>query len=185
MTSKSKEIKDLIKTAQHYRSMARTFRSSVGVAFQMWDGKAFGGFNMETYGHKGLHAEEVGIVRALAEGYNGTDFRRMVEIFQDAGHNEIEIFPGCFTCWAAMWEWTHPYLEIIVADAEGNSKYSARLKDMVSPAPPVHIYPSNKIREIKPKINFVPKLPLNAELKKLASQDIEFDRYCKILRVKT
>lgn len=177
------ELKELIAVAQRYRGMARTFRSSVGVAFQMWNGEVFGGFNIETYGHKGLHAEEVGIVRALAEGYNGTDFRRMVEIFQDAGHNEAEIFPACFTCWAAMWEWTHPYLEIIVADTEGASKYSIRLKDIAAPAPPALIYPSNKIREVKPKINFVPKLPLHPELRALARKDPEFERYCKILRL--
>ncbi len=179
-------IKKVVDAAMSYMGKARTFRSSVGVAFEMYDGTIFGGFNIETYAHKGYHAEEVGVIRALAEGYNHTDFRRMVEVFQDAGHDEIEIYPACpLHCWGTLLEFTHPYLEIVVADTEGNVHYSTRLKDMFNLKPPAKIYPSNRVRMAKPKLNIQPKLPLNEELNVFCASDPDFREYCDgVLKVR-
>lgn len=152
------KIKEAVKIALESREQARTFRSKVGVAFEMYDGRIIGGFNVETYYHKGYHAEEVALIRALAEGYNGVDFKRMIEVYQDAGHDDVEIYPGCpLSCWGYLWEFTHPDLEIIVADTEGNVNYRCLLKDIIKPPPPAEVYPSEKIKKIKPKMNSVPR----------------------------
>ena len=154
----SKLLQKAIDIALKYREQARTFRSKVGIAFVMYDGNVMGGFNIETYAHKGYHAEEVGLIRALAEGYNGVDFVSMVEVFQDAGHDEIEIFPACgLSCWGYLWEFTHPDLEIIVCDTKGNVHYKCLLKDIVHPPAPGQVFPSDKIRQLKPKMNSEPK----------------------------
>lgn len=136
---------------------ARSFRTKVGVAFCMYDGTIIDGFNAETSGHKGYHAEEVAILKALDMGYNGVDFDFMVEVFQDAGHDELEIYPACPSCWTYLWEFTHKDLEILVADTAGEIRYSCKLKDIVHPPAPGQIYPSEKIRKLRPKTNSEPK----------------------------
>ncbi len=180
-------LADALKAAIGAREKAKTFRSKVGIAFEMYDGRIIPGFNIETYGHKGNHAEEVGLIVAMSEGYSGTDFRRMVEIYQDAGHNDVEVFPACpLDCWGRLLEFTHPYLEIVVADITGKVHYNTTLKEMVSGIkPPAQVYPSNKIRLAKPKSNIIPKLPLNSALKPMYDSDADFRQYCdEVIRVK-
>jgi cytidine deaminase len=139
-----------------YRAKSRTFRSSVGVAFEAQN-NWFGGFNIEKYAYNGYHAEEVAIIRGLDRGFRGTDFTRMVEIFQDAGHNEVEIFPACpLYCWGVMNAFTHPGLQVIVADVDGNVHYQTTLKEIIHPPAPGTVYPSDKIRAIKPLCNVTP-----------------------------
>ncbi len=180
------ELKKAINVAIEARKNAKTFRSSVGIAMQMYDGTIFPGFNIETYAHKGYHAEEVATINALSAGYHGTDFKRMIEIFQDAGHDEVEIFPACpLHCWGTLLEFTHPYLQIVVADVSGNVKYSIRLNELFNTDKGFDIYPSVKIREIKPKLNVMPKLPLSEELKPFYESDAKFRAYCdNVLKVR-
>lgn len=155
---KQEKIKEAVKAALDAREKkARTFRSSVGVAFCMYDGEIIDGFNAETSGHKGYHAEEVAILKALDRGYNGPDFDFMVEVFQDAGHDETEIYPACPSCWTYLLEFTHPGLEILVADTAGEVKYGCKLNEIIHPPAPGQIYPSEKIRKLRPKTNSEPK----------------------------
>ncbi|MCL4399303.1 cytidine deaminase [Candidatus Parvarchaeota archaeon] len=180
-------LKEGLKAAINARERAKTFRSKVGVAFEMYDGRIIPGFNIETYGHKGNHAEEVGLIVAMSEGYNGTDFKRMIEIFQDAGHDDVEVFPACpLDCWGRLLEFTHPYLEIVVADVRGKVHYRTTLKEMTSGIkPPAQVYPSNKIRLAKPKSNITPKLPLDKSLRPAYDSDLWFRQYCdEILKVR-
>lgn len=151
------KLADAVRIASEHRNLARTFRTSVGVAIETYDGKIFGGMNIETYGHKGYHAEEVALIRALAEGYNGVDFKRVVVVFQDAGHDEVEAFPACPSCWFWFYEFTHPDFEIISADLNGNVHYRALLKEIIHPPSPGLVFPSGKIRQIKPRLNGEPR----------------------------
>ncbi len=155
----NESLEKLVKAALEAREQARTFRTKVGVAIETCDGKIFPGFNVESYYHKGYHGEEVAVIRGLAEGYNGTDFLRLVEVFQDAGHNELETFPACPYCWMVLWENTHPDFEIIVADTQGNVHYRTTLKEIIHPPAPGQIYPSGLSRKVKPRLNSEPKLP--------------------------
>ncbi len=180
------EIVDLVKVATDFKeSRSRSFRTRVGVALETFDGKIYGGHNIETYFLDGsLHAERVALVRALADGYNGTDFRRIVVVFQDAGHDKAEIFPACLSCWQFLWDFTHPYLEIINADVSGNIRRQTKLKDIFA-LDHGSIYPSNNTRAVKPRSNSEPKLPLNSELLPFYEKDADFRKYCdEILKVK-
>lgn len=158
MDEDGKNIEEAVKVALDYRERARTFDIKVGVAFEMYDGKIFGGFNVETYAHKGYHAEEVGIIRALADGYNGVDFKRMVVVFQDTKDEEVEIYPGCaLSCWGYLWEFTHPGLEIVVADARGKVHYKTTLGEIIRPPSPGKVFPSEDFKKRRPKLNSEPK----------------------------
>lgn len=181
------ELQQLINVAVEAREKALTFRTPVGVAYETYDGKIYSGFNLETYGHKGEHAEEVGLMRLLADGYMGTDVKRMVEVFQDVGSEDSEIFPACMTCWARMWEFLHPYLEVIVTDTTGKVMWQDTLYELLHGVEErgAEIYPSNKIRVAKPKKNFRPRLPLAKELEARFGEDERFQEYCEeILKVK-
>jgi len=174
-----------IQVALESRALARTFRTSVGVAIETYDGEIFGGFNIETYPQKGWHAEEVALIKGLAQGYNATDFRRCVVLFQHADSKESPIYPGCPSCWEYYWEFTHPYFTFVNVDERGEIVYSARLNEILHPPKPGLIYPANITRKIRPKQNFLPKLPLNPELKEFYENDLEFRELCDdILKVK-
>jgi hypothetical protein len=189
-------LEEIISLTLKARDLAKTFRSKVGFAYEMYDGTIFTGFNIETYAHKGYHAEETGLLLAMSPtvqpdgtvtgGYNGTDFRRGIEIYQDASHDEVEVFPGCLLhCWGTWNEFTHPYFEIVVADITGKVHYQQRIREMTSLKPPAKIYPSNKIRITKPKSNITPRLPLNPELQPFYDSDPEFRELCdEILHVR-
>ena len=140
--------------------LARTFASKVGIAFEMRDGFIIGGFNIETYAHKGYHAEEVGIIRALAQGYNGTDFVGMAEVFQAKQHQEFEIYPACPSCWFWLWEFTNPELEIAVADTEGKVRFICQLKDCIHPVFPAQVFPSDLLKGLKPKSNSASRISI-------------------------
>lgn len=139
------------------KQLARTFSTSVGVAFEMYDGKIIGGFNVETYAHKGYHAEEVGLIRALAEGYNGTDFVGMVEVFQAREHDKVEIYPACPSCWFWLNEFAHPDLEIVVADTSGTPHYVCKLRDCLHPPAPGEVFPSRFLNSLAQRSNIQPK----------------------------
>lgn len=188
---------EAVNLALKYSEQAKTFRSKVGIVFEMYDGSLVGGFNIETYGHKGNHAEEVGLINAMSPkiekdgtitpGYSGTDFKRMIEVYQDAGHDKIEVFPACpLDCWGRLNEFTHPYLEILVADITGKIRYRTSLKEMLSGIkPPAQVYPSNAIRKAKPKSNITPRLPLNQALMPYYNSDQDFKEYCdEVLKVR-
>lgn len=155
---KLQHLQEAVQEALRFREQARTFHSKVGIAFEMYDGRVIGGFNIETYAHKGYHAEEVALIRALAEGYNGIDFVGMVEVFQAAQHDEFEIYPACaLSCWGYLWEFTHPDLEIVVCDTTGKTHYECKLRDVLHPPPPALVFPSELLRKVKPKLNSTPK----------------------------
>ena len=154
-----KNLNRAIELAIYARNnLARTFASKVGVAFEMKDEKVIYGFNIETYAHKGYHAEEVALIRALGEGYNGKDFVGMAEVFQAKQHQEFEIYPACPSCWFWLWEFTHPDLEIVVADTEGNARYRCLLKECLCPPSPAQIFPSDLLKKVKPKSNIGEKI---------------------------
>lgn len=158
MYESDEKLKEAVKVALDYRELARTFDIKVGVALETYDGKIFGGFNVETYAHKGYHAEEVALIRALAEGYNGVDFRRLVVVFQDSRDEGVEIYPGCpLSCWGYLWEFAHPGLEIVVADARGKVHYKTTLKEIIHPPAPGRVFPSEEFRKRRPKLNSEPK----------------------------
>jgi len=149
-----KGLTNLVQVAVEFRKRARTFRTSVGVAIETRDGMVFGGFNIETYMHKGFHAEEVALIRGLARGYNGRDFKRLVVVFQDAGHSDVEIFPTCLSCLSYLNEFTHTNLEIVVADLEGNIHYQTTMGELFAGfTGKAAVYPSPKIRKVKPRLN--------------------------------
>lgn len=158
MYESDEKLKEAVRVALDYREQARTFDIKVGVALETYDGKIFGGFNVETYAHKGYHAEEVALIRALAEGYNGVDFKRMVVVFQDSRDEGVEIYPGCpLSCWGYLWEFAHPGLEIVVADARGKVHYKTTLKEIIHPPAPGRVFPSEEFRKRRPKLNSEPK----------------------------
>ena len=53
MTPKHKNSENTaaVNAALNAREQSRTFRSKVGVSFLMYDGRIFGGFNIEKYGY--------------------------------------------------------------------------------------------------------------------------------------
>ncbi len=155
------DIRFLIQSALFYREKARTFRTKVGAAIETFDMAIIGGFNIETYTHKGYHAEEVALIRALAHGYNGTDFRRMAVVYQDAGHNDFEVYPACLGCLNYLWDFTHPRFEIFVADIYGKGRYKGILEEMLSLKDGARIYPSENVRKNKPRLNSEPILSVN------------------------
>jgi len=172
----TRQIAEGVSVAMQSREMARTFRSKVGTALQTKD-RWFGGSNIELYAYNGYHAEEMSVISGLEEGYRGKDFPRLAEVFQDAGHKEVEIFPACaLHCWGVMYAFTHPGIEIVVADVEGKVHYEARLNQILHPPYPGEVYPSLKIREIKPLNNFEPlgdRQPWQTSFSMKHSEDIE------------
>lgn len=173
-------LKMLIDAAMDARSHALTFRSSVGIAYETYNGGIFTGFNIENYFAKATHAEENGLQALLKEGYMGTDVRRMAEIYQDAGHNKTEKFPACYDCWSKQWDFLHPYLAIIVVDSNGEAHGSITLKQINKSLEDLgfDVYPSNAVRKGKPRLNFGPRLPLNEELWPHYVDDPAFREYC-------
>jgi cytidine deaminase len=171
-------VRRLVRAAQDARDHAITFTSSVGIAYETYDGKIFTGFNIQTHGRKmDRHAEEVGLDSGMKESYIGTDYKRMVEIFQDMRNSTPQIFPACTTCWDYQKEFTHPYLELIVATPTGEVVQSNRLKDIFA-LPWVQMYPNNFIRKLKQRRNSVPRLPLADELRKFCETDPYFNEFC-------
>lgn len=174
----------LVDAAIDARDDALTFNTAVGVAYETYDGEIFEGFNVETFSHKGYHAEEVGLVRAMAEGYSHTDFRRMVEVYQDASHETTELYPGCpLSCWGWWNEFTHPYFDVVVADTDGEVHYEATLDDILDLPGDGQVYPSNLLRENKVRQNRDPRLPLHEDLHDAYREDAEFREFCDIIDV--
>ena len=176
-TAELEEIKVGIKEAARFRDMAWTYRSSVGTAVETIDGTWSGGFNIEYSKYGGLHAEEMSFIRKLDEGNRRTDFKRLTEVFQDAGHNDVEIFPACaLHCWGIMYAFAHPEYQIIVADTNENIRYVANLNEILHPPGEGLVYPSEKIRAIKPLSNFTPRgdgPPLQTKFKMKHSEDVK------------
>lgn len=181
------DLKESVGIAMQYREkQARTFRTKVGVCLDTFDGKKYGGQNMETYYLDGtLHAERTALIRALSDGYNGTDFKRMTVVFQDPGHKDVEVFPACPSCWMYLWDMTHPYLDIVNATTSGEVYNSTKLKDVFGGVYPENIYPSVKTRMSKPRTNNEPVLKLDPSLKGFYNEDEYFRGYCdEVLNVK-
>lgn len=178
------DLSDVVDAAVEARDQAHTFNTAVGVAYETYDGEIFTGFNVETFSHKGYHAEEVGLIRAMAEGYSHTDFKRMVEVYQDATHDEIETYPGCpLSCWGWWNEFTHPYFDVVVADTDGDIHYEATLKDILDLPDDGQVYPSNLLRENKERENREPQLPLHDDLHDYYEEDEDFQAFCDIIDV--
>ncbi len=155
-----------VKVALEAREQSRTFRSKVGVAFTMYDGRIFGGFNIEKYGYGGYHAEEVGILLALSKGYRGDDFKRMVEVYQDAGHNKVEIYPACPNhCWGTLHTYTNPNLEIVVVSTAGKTLFNVFMREIIALPGKAQVYPSNEIKKAKVLRNVAPRSAIGAEVK--------------------
>ena len=129
-----------ISVALESRSLARTFMTAVGASILTRDGKIFGGFNLESYGHWGLHAEVVALVNALGKGYNGKDFDRLIVAFP----SKYEVYIACPECWKWLWEFTHPNLIIYVVNMDGEIQYDCQLWQVLGTSgnDRVKIYPS-------------------------------------------
>ena len=147
-----------VKAAMEARKQAVTFKTSVGAAVITKDGGIWSGFNIEAYGYKfELHAEEMCVVRAMGEGYRGTDFECLVVVFQSGWSDKIEVYPGCPYCWAFLNEFTHSGLKMVIADIHGQVLYKTTLREMFT-LPLDMIYPSAEYKKAKPKLGTSPKL---------------------------
>jgi cytidine deaminase len=116
---------DLIKLAISASERAITFKSKVGAAILTRDGNVFSGFNIETYIHKGYHAEEVALISALKAGYKKTDFDSIAIAYSFPG-----VYPACSSCRQFLWEFTHPDLKVICFEITNNSGSEVVLKDL-------------------------------------------------------
>ncbi|MEM3827441.1 MAG: hypothetical protein QXR58_02465 [Candidatus Micrarchaeaceae archaeon] len=171
------QIKEEVAAALSAKSnKARTFRSSVGYALRTFDGTLYTGANIETYGQNGgSHAEEMVVKIAMLDGYNGTDFKRLTGVFTDAGlKSDQPITPPCLSCQGMLLEFTHPYLEIVKADQEGNIVYESTLADLFKDNPLLTIFPTIATRLGKPRSNMDAKLPLSNELEVYYINDSAF-----------
>lgn len=178
-----RKVEPMIDAAVAARDRAITFNTAVGVAYETYDGEIYAGFNVETFIQKSYHAEEMGLIRALADGYVHTDLRRMVEVYQDASHDETELYPGCPNCWGYWREFAHPYFEVIVADTTGDVHYSAPLHEILDLPGRGEVYPSNLLRENKNRRNTQPLLPLDDELHEQYREDDNFRKFCNVIGV--
>jgi len=177
-------LDEAIETAVEYREdTARSFGTQVGAAVEMFDGSVYGGFNLENKGHDGIHAERMAINNALDDGYNATDFKSLVIVYQDEAHDDTEIFPSCLRCQAWAWDYTHPKLDLVVADSQGEPLYRTRLDEIIDPPGPAEPYPSNKIRGSKQLSNSEPRLPLDDQLDVFYEEDDMFRKFCDIIGV--
>lgn len=122
------KYKNLIDAAARAREKALTFKTKVGAAIQTKDGKIYAGFNIENRIHKGHHAEEVALIRALFEGYKGSDFEAMAIVYETS--SEENPYPACASCRQYMWENTSPDLIVIAAQPDGTVLYKGRLKKL-------------------------------------------------------
>jgi len=103
---------------------AISFRTKVGACLYTQD-KLFPGFNIENKTHKGYHAEEVAIIKALDKQINPEDFIGII-----IAYDFKDIYPACGSCRQYLWEYTNPELLITVVDIHGNIRYEAKLKEL-------------------------------------------------------
>lgn len=175
----------LIRAATEQRTQAEPkYGSSVGIAFEMYDGKIITGHNIELT-PLNIHAEMMGMIVAHNQGYRGTDFRRMVEVFYDRGvaDEKQPTYPACMTCWPWFKDLTHPYVQIIVVTVAGEIKKSYTFRELFA-IPEDERYPANVSMIAKPRSNQKPKLLLAPELAAIRRVDPYFDEYCaKVLRI--
>ena len=108
---------------------ALTFKSRVGALLVARNNRAFIGFNIENYCHKGYHAEETALINALLHGYKGKELRELYLIYDFHEHSE-NIYPMCGHCRQLYWEFTHPDLIVTVVSLEGDILYSGKLRDL-------------------------------------------------------
>jgi len=115
----------LVQMAIEAMNKAITFKSNVGAVILTIDGSLFTGFNIETYIHKGYHAEEVALISALKAGYSKRDIIAIAIAYSFAGS-----YPACASCRQMLWEFTNPELRIIFYDVSSNSGSAVRLVDV-------------------------------------------------------
>ena len=128
------EYENLVNIALQTMNKAISFKSKVGAAILVKDGTIFTGFNIETYIHKGYHAEEVALISALKAGYKKNDFLAIAIVYSFEGE-----YPGCASCRQYLWEFTNPDLVVVYYDISSNKGSAFVLKDLY-PYP----YPSFK-----------------------------------------
>lgn len=177
------KLADTIETAVEYRDDARTFNTKVGAAVGTFDGDSYGGFNMENKRHRGIHAEEMAINHGMLDGYNGTDFRSLVIVYAEDGADETEIFPACLSCQAWAWDYTHPQLDVVVADTDGDLLYRTQLDELTDHPGPGTTYPSNRISGRDDLKNAEPQLSLDEELWEAYEDDEAFRTFCDMIDV--
>lgn len=173
---------DVVDAAVEARDDAMTYDVAVGAAVETYDGEVYAGFNIENMYHAGTHAEEMALLNGVADGYRATDFRRLAVVYQDDAVDEDERYPGCLHCQATMWDLTHPYLEIVVADGEGENHLETWLRDEVSGGGGA-TYPSSTVRAARDRANEQPRLPLATELHGFYEEEEAFQRFCDAVDV--
>lgn len=121
---KKAAIREAIKAMER----AITFRSRVGACLYTKD-RLFTGFNIENKIHKGFHAEEVALIKALDADVDPSDFLGIVIVYS-FNEKQTNIYPACASCRQYLWEFTSPDLLITVVDQKGNIRFEATLKEL-------------------------------------------------------
>ena len=119
------EYNNLVQIALEAMNKAISFKSKVGAAILVKDGNIFSGFNIETYIHKGYHAEEVALISALKAGYKKNDFEAIAIVCSFEGQ-----YPACASCRQVLWEFTNPDLVIIYYDISSGKGEAFQLKNL-------------------------------------------------------
>ena len=113
------EDRALIEAAWEARSRAKSKYSNfkVGAALLCSDGSIITGCNIESssYGLT-ICAERCALFKALSEGYDKGEFRKMV-VVTDTG----EPISPCGACRQVLWEWA-PEMEILCIGRDGKSR---------------------------------------------------------------
>ncbi len=147
-------------TLTHREKHAQSFRSRVGVNYWVNE-EWFPATNREGWEYNVNHAEERGLMRAYDRGNRCRDFGNgaMIEIYQDAGHDKPQLYPGCpFPCWGNWKAWTHPDMLIIVVDVGGKVHGSINVGQILALPSPFETYPSQKDMDLRPLTNSEPRL---------------------------
>jgi cytidine deaminase len=109
----------------------------VGTALITKDNSVFTGFNVELYGYKGYHAEEIAVLSALKAGYKKNDFIAIAIVYSFPGD-----YPACMYCRQILLDLTNPDLRIISFSIPDNKGSAYVLRDLC-PKP----YPNFDIRK--------------------------------------
>jgi len=142
-------IKAAAKMAADSRGFAVTFRTAVGACVLSTDGELYEGFNIETYGHKGYHAEESALIYFMLLSEANEEVHSIFVSYKDAGTGEND-FPACPSCWSLIADICPENVLIYTVDEYGNIIKKRRFKDLFN----CNIYPGKNIKKAKPRTRF-------------------------------
>jgi len=118
-----------IELAIDYMRKARTFKSSVGACIYT-DKGCYPGFNVESYIHKGYHAEEVALINTMLHNVDPKKVKGIVIVYVFRGGQITSIYPACATCRQWLWEFTNPDILVTVVNPLGKIIFEEKLKKL-------------------------------------------------------